>query len=80
MSTLSALMGGKPRHPYFPVSLKLAGYEPMAVEFDFILGIFALAVCAVVMATWAASGEGGEAARPPAPPTLAPSLNLTLAK
>lgn len=66
--SLSGLMGGgKARHPYFPVSLKLAGYEPMAVEFDFILGVFTLAMCAVATATWAASGEGGEAVRPPAP-------------
>ena len=46
-----------PRHPYYPTSLKLPGYQPMVVEFDYILGVFFAAVMTVAASTWLISGK-----------------------
>lgn len=46
-----------PRHPYYPTKLKLPGYEPMHVEFDYILGVFFAAVATVGALTWLISGS-----------------------
>ena len=43
-------------HPYFPVDLQLPEYAPMAVGFEYILGVFVAAVAAALAATWALSG------------------------
>ena len=46
-------------HPYFPLDLHLPDYVPLQVGFDYILGVFAVAVITVFASTWRLSGEGG---------------------
>lgn len=70
MSAFSALLGGNkpglslPLHPYFPVDLKLEGYQGLVSTYQYILGVFFAGVGAVILATWFLTG-----ASPPRRPT-----------
>ncbi|PSC69778.1 sterol 8,7-isomerase [Micractinium conductrix] len=44
-------------HPYFPLDLHLPDYVPLQVGFDYILGVFAVAVITVFASTWRLSGR-----------------------
>ncbi|KAL4858676.1 3-beta-hydroxysteroid-Delta(8) [Chlorella vulgaris] len=43
-------------HPYFPLDLHLPDYVPLQVDFDYILGIFFLAIVVISGSTWKLSG------------------------
>jgi hypothetical protein len=45
-------------HPYFPLDLHLPDYVPLQVDFDYILGIFFLAIVVISGSTWKLSGVG----------------------
>ena len=45
-----------PKHPYYPLGLKLEGYHPMVLKMDYILAVFAGSMAAVAMGTWYLSG------------------------
>ncbi|KAL4858675.1 3-beta-hydroxysteroid-Delta(8) [Chlorella vulgaris] len=44
-------------HPYFPLDLHLPDYVPLQVDFDYILGIFFLAIVVISGSTWKLSGR-----------------------
>lgn len=43
-------------HPYFPLDLHLPDFVPMEVDFDYILGVFFMAVVFVFVGMWLLSG------------------------
>lgn len=45
------------RHPYYPENLRLDGYTPQIVEFDYILGVFFVSMASVALLTWLHSGR-----------------------
>ncbi len=44
------------QHPYYPTDVVLDGYQPQALDFTFILGVFFGGAIAVMLGIWVLSG------------------------